>query len=346
MTDTTRTSLPARELPLAPHGEVEILLTSNELRLRGTDDDRVVIRARGGEALDDRITIDGTPGRVRILDRGGEFRFGPLQLRVRRPPDLDIDVPRTARLNVRTLSGDVDAIGIGGSSRWATASGDLRLNVEGGPVSIESMSGDVTLEATAAVAVTARTMSGDLRLHAPRLDSLSASTASGDMDIEADLAEGTGHTISSISGDVQLATGSAVRLEAQSVTGEIRASVPHRAEGGRGHRTLVVGDGRVPLSIRTMSGDVSLRAASQPVPARPPAADHVAPPVLAPAEPPVVAVASAEPTPGAAGPGDLREAARLDVLRALERGDLDVEAASRRLEALGEAGPRSFRGWS
>jgi hypothetical protein len=42
---------------------------------------------------------------------------------------------------------------------------------------------------------------------------------------------------------------------------------------------------------------------------------------------------------------DRREAARLDVLRALERGALDVESASRRLEALDEAGPRQFRGW-
>ena len=42
---------------------------------------------------------------------------------------------------------------------------------------------------------------------------------------------------------------------------------------------------------------------------------------------------------------DRREAERLDVLRALERGDMDVETASRRLEALDEAGPSSFRGW-
>ena len=42
---------------------------------------------------------------------------------------------------------------------------------------------------------------------------------------------------------------------------------------------------------------------------------------------------------------DRREAERLDVLRALERGDVDVETASRRLELLDEAGPRSFRGW-
>jgi hypothetical protein len=42
---------------------------------------------------------------------------------------------------------------------------------------------------------------------------------------------------------------------------------------------------------------------------------------------------------------DRREAERLDVLRALERGEVDVETASRRLELLDEAGPRAFRGW-
>ena len=43
---------------------------------------------------------------------------------------------------------------------------------------------------------------------------------------------------------------------------------------------------------------------------------------------------------------DQREAERLDVLRALERGDVDIETASRRLQALEEAGPLSFRGCS
>jgi hypothetical protein len=42
---------------------------------------------------------------------------------------------------------------------------------------------------------------------------------------------------------------------------------------------------------------------------------------------------------------DRREAARLDILRALERGELDVESATRRLEILDESGPRFFTGW-
>lgn len=321
MTDTTRPQATSRELPLEPGGEVEIVLTSNELRLRGTDDERVVVRTRGGQDIDPDVTIEATPGHVRIRDGGaGEFRLGPLRIGVRHPADLDIDIPRSARVSVRTLSGDVDGSGIGGASRWSTASGDLRLQIEGGPVAVDSMSGDATIESTAAFTLTARLVSGDLRVTAPRLDALTAETTSGDVRIDAALGAGAVHAISSVSGDVQLETASPVRLEVQTVAGDVRASGTHRAEGGRGRRTLVTGDGSVPVSVRTMSGDVHLRAGTPP--------------------------ASAEvPWSGTPGVIDRREAARLEVLRALERGDVDIEAASRRLEALEEAGPRSFRGW-
>lgn len=359
MTDTTGTDRAMREIPLGPDGEVELLLTSNELRLRGTDGDRVVIRGRGGRALDDELTIESGTGFVRIRDGGaGELRIGPLRMRARPSMDLDIDLPRTARVSVRTLSGDIEAQGIGGASRWATASGDLRLAVEGGPVSIESMSGDIVLDASVAVALTARSVSGDLHLRAPLLDAISAATTSGDVDIDAALGDASDHVISSVSGDVRLVTASDVRLEAQTVSGDIRSSGTVRGEGGRGRRTLVAGEGRVRVSVRTMSGDIVLRGGTAPAsvspqpPAapRPPAAPAPAVPP-APVEPPVVvSEASAapnliRPSGAASSSTDQREAARLEVLRALGRGDLDIEAASLRLEALEDAGPRAFRGW-
>jgi hypothetical protein len=75
-------------------------------------------------------------------------------------------------------------------------------------------------------------------------------------------------------------------------------------------------------------------------------AGAVAPPA------PVTVVAEAEAAPnlvrssgGATGSVDRREAARLEILRALERGDLDIEDASHKLEILEDAGPRYFRGW-
>jgi hypothetical protein len=209
------------------------------------------------------------------------------------------------------------------------------------------MSGDLLLEASVPVAVTARSVSGDIRVRAPRLDSVSLATTSGDVLLDGALAAGAAHTVSSVSGDVQVATGSPVRLDAQTVAGDVRASVPHRAEGGRGHRTLVVGDGSVALSVRTMSGDVRLRggatepvappAAPTPMPAPAPAAAPMpptAPAAPAPASPPVPAMTQPD-----------AESARLEVLRALERGEIDVEAASKRLEALEDGVPKPAGGW-
>ncbi len=320
-----------RELPLDPGGSVEIVLAASDLRIHGIDGDRVIVRTRDGEPLDERIRFETAPGVVRIRDGEGDFRLGPVQVRTRRSPDLDIDLPRTAAVSLRTMSGDIEALGIGGASRWASASGDLRVSVSAGPVHLDSMSGDAVLESSVEIALTARTVSGDLKVRAPGLETLDASTTSGDIRVEGDLAQDGRHIISSVSGDVDVITGSPVRLEAQTIAGDIRATGPHSTEGGRGRRTLVVGKGSVPLAVRTTSGDVRLRIAggSRILPSRP---------VEVPMAPPAPAVAR-EPAI------DQREADRLDLLQALERGDMDVETASRRLEALEEAGPRSFRGW-
>ena len=392
MTDSPRTVDPSvRELPLGPDGEVELRLTSNRLRLRAVDGDRVIVRARTTRELERDLEIQSGPGYVRIIDGApGTLRIGPLTIRQDgHAPDLDVDVPRTARVVARTLSGDVDAVGLAAPSRWTTASGDLRLGLEAGPVVIETMSGDAIVEAATAIDVTVRTVSGDIRVRAPRMLGLDAATTSGDVLVEGALAEAGRHAVTSVSGDVRLATGSEVRIEMQSVSGDARASVPHRSEGARGRRTLVVGSGRVHVSVRTLSGDVQLRpgapdaaapatgagtgrkpvvapgedpsgatagpTAPAPVtPAAPPVPEAPPPPMADPAGPVVVATSTA----GPAAPGfdtatavdpvedtsvapvvthaDI-ETARLDVLRALERGDLDVETASLRLDALDDA---------
>ncbi len=365
MTDTLHTAS-VRELPLEPGGSVEISVSSGSVRIRGIAGDRVVVRSHNGDSLADDVRIDATPGTVRIRDAEGGFKLGPLQVRTRRSLDLDIDLPRTAAVSLRTMSGDVEATGIGGASRWATASGDLRIATSAGPIQVETMSGDAVIDASVAIALGARTVSGDLRVRAPRLDATDASTTSGDVHLEAELAPGSRHSVSSVSGDVDIATASPVRLEAQTIAGDVRATGPHTAEGGRGRRTLVVGNGSVALTVRTTSGDVRLRVLGAPAapvaPAAPAAPVAPAPPVVAqaPAAPvppaaPAAPFAPSTPSPltdedtqawNAAEPAvDRREAARLDVLRALERGDMDIETASRRLEALEEAGPRFFRGW-
>lgn len=379
MTETTHASASTREVPLAPGGEVHVHLTSNDARIRGTDRDVVTVQAPGGEDLDDEVVITDDGDRVSIRNAETGVSFGRLRIGTHGSAALDIEVPRSARLTFKTLSGDVIAEGIGRDSRWSTASGDLRLVVGGGTVTADSMSGDLTIEARDAVGIRVRSVSGDVRLSAPRLDALQLSSTSGDVRIAGALGPDFEHTISSVSGDVYVDSSSPIRLESQTIAGDVRASGAHRAEGGRGRRTIVVGDGSVRLAVRTTSGDIRLRggegtdegivppvAPTPPVAPEPPVAPM--PPAIDPRpEPWVVAEAEAAPnlvrsaegaldqpgvppdepgaTQGAESSLDRREQARLDVLRALERGELDVAAASHRLEQIEEAGPRFFRGF-
>ena len=369
MTETT--THVGREVQLPAGGHVEILLTSANVSVRGVDGDRVAVRTRGGEDIDEHVVVEATPLKVRITNNQDGAQFGSLRVRMRGPADLDIDVPRTARVNLRSMSGDVEAFDIGGESHWASASGDLRVELDAGPVSLESMSGDIKLLASTAIEARARSVSGDLTLHAPLFDQLSASTTSGDVRIQGALGEGGDHVISSMSGDVDLSTPSEVRVDTQSITGDVRAIGTWVTEGGRGRRTLVVGAGSIGVSVRTTSGDIRLRVddsapAAPPAPQAPAVPEVPTPPAApAPVVPPPVVVAEAEAAPnlvrppspapepedpsdsiiGAVGPTHRREEARLEILRALERGDLDIESASHRLEILEDAGPRYFRGW-
>ena len=364
-TATSTRAAAVRVLPLDPGATVEVLLTSGGVRVRGTDEARLVLRTRDGRSLDDAVQIEAAPGRVRIRDAAGELHLGPIRFSSRRSVDLDLDVPRGTVLAVRSLSGDLDATGIRGASRWTTASGDLRLIIETGPVAIESMSGDVVLTGEGPLAVTARTVSGDLRLAAPLLDGLDVASTSGDIRVEGELRAGGKHVIASVSGDVQLETRSPVRIETRTIAGDVRSTGPHRTEGGRGRRTVVLGAGSVPVEIRTTSGDISVRALSEgAIPMPPPVAP--APPPVAPVPPPadptdadeLTAAYTPDPAlrqhaPGTPDPelgagiiAGRREAARLEILRALERGEVDIDVASRGLDSLEEGGPDSFHGWS
>ncbi len=427
MTENTRTADPgARALPLAAGGELELKLGSNRLRIRTTDGNQVVIRGRTDHDLERDVEITSGTGWIRVTDGpAGSFRVGPITVRNGgHTPDLDIEVPRNVRISGRTISGDIEAVGIASPSRWQSASGTVRIGAESGPVTIETMSGDAVVDARGTLAVTARTVSGSVRIRAPRVSVLDVATTSGDVTVDAALDEHASHTITSVSGDVRLITGSEVTVDLQSVAGDIRASMPHRVDGARGRRTVVVGSGRVRVLVRTMSGDVRLkpgvpdvaptagetlgeaprgtfwadfgrdwaesakdwaswgtswaagRTWGSPADPRPGAAPAPAPPTLPTTPtptptPPLPAPAAAAPATRAgtdpvvdptlasaaapsSGPSsdpddtapvpDLTyvdiETARLEILRSLERGELNVEAAADRLAALdGVAAP-------
>ena len=120
-----------------------------------------------------------------------------------------------------------------------------------------------------------------------------------------------------------------------------------------GRRSLVVGDGSVELGFRSVSGDLRILAAGdatgsadrgQPAPTFRDLALPPVPPVapVAPRRPaaPVSPVAPAARDELPAVADDPTESRRMEILRALEQGKLDVPTAMDRLAALdGDPGP-------
>jgi hypothetical protein len=135
-------------------------------------------------------------------------------------------------------------------------------------------------------------------------------TVSGDAELEGDLAAAH-HRVETVSGDLSLGLVGGLTLEVRGLSTDGSGAVAHRSEGSRERRRYVIGDGAATLQFSSMSGDVVVHTARR-VAAPPPATP---PPPMPPAPP----------TPPLA-PGE-----QMAVLRALERGDIDVDEASRRL---------------
>jgi hypothetical protein len=222
---------------------------------------------------------------------------------------VDAEVPRRAQLAIEGVSSEVTAAGFRGSQQFRTVSGDLVLTGVGGGMRLNSVSGDASLRAEEPLGLKAASVSGDISVIAPRFTALAATTVSGDVDVEGELAAGTTHEVETVSGDLSLAVAGGFTLEVRGISSEVDVALPHRTEGPNDRRRYVVGDGSARVVFSSMSGDARVG---------PPRRGAVRPPAPSPAPSP----------PAAPLPTETEE---LEILRAVERGEIDVEEATRRL---------------
>ena len=322
-------------------GAIEHRIGTNGLFAIATSSGGIDLHGGDGEAV--RIsTVD--PDDAPLLDRF-EVEAGEGVLRVRSPRgvflgldvlgrrfgwgggvgelDLVVEMPRSARLELATVSGDVHVAALRGQQRYKSVSGDLELEDVAGPIEVDATSGDVSLQAAAPVALRLRTVSGDVSAKAPLIRRLDATTMSGDIRVEGAFEAGQEHSVETVSGDTRLVTASGLTIEARTVSGGISSDTPHRTGGAPGRRAIILGDGKAHLGFRSLSGDLQIlgRGAATAMPQG--AAWRGA------IKPPESARLPAPPTPP-----DPHEAARLGILRALGAGEIDVAEASERLARL------------
>lgn len=346
---------PSLEHAIGAEGLVAIHLRDGEIKVHGVDGDTVRVRDVNGADLSEMFDIEAAEGSLSLQSGPGfEFILGPRSFRRgsrRHSPELRVEVPRRATLSVATESGEIEAIDVVGDQRYHTASGDIDLRSVAGQISIEVVSGDIELTCDGDAALTLRSVSGDVEVRADTLTAIEAQTTSGDLEVTGRLAGPGPFAIETVSGDAMLASAGPIRVEMTTVTGDLTSDVPGAHLTEKGRRSLTVGSGGPTLTFRSMSGDLhlrraatierpptALRASTPPTPPRPPS-------IPTPPKPPSVLGEPGRPgesagTPAANGAiAAAYEDARLRILRSLERGEIDVAEADRRLETLDAGDP-------
>jgi hypothetical protein len=310
-------------------GRLSIKVTSSDAVLRGASGDmaRVTanfqIRASSDEEADaifqaNRLEVDQGAGYLAVSEPGGNSSLGSLVGRIFSGRGVEIDitaeVPQGAALEFAAVSADVNVEGLLGDQQYATVSGDLSLTRLGGSARVNSVSGDVSMRADQPISVKAETVSGDLSVVAPMINGLRANAVSGDVDLEGQLAMGEEYRIDTVSGDLSIALVGGAVFEVRGISSDVSSDLDHRIEGRQDRRRVTVGAGGPEIIFNSMSGDLAIH--------RPRRLDRVPAPPPPPA-PPAAPAAPAPPKPSAEE--------QLAILQALERGEIDVDEAARRL---------------
>jgi len=326
MTPTKEQATTTLEHRIGPRGRFVLRQSSGEIAVRGVEGDTVRVRSLDGRSLTELFTVETGDDHVdlRQIEKLGLGIFGH-----REGAELAIEVPHGAEVSIDAASADIEATDLSGAKRFRTASGEVQLQRLAGAVDVETVSGEIELEGLAPLDVTAKSVSGDLSLRVPTLRRADIGTTSGDIQVDAQLAGEGPFSIRTISGDVVIVGRNGFRVEAESITGDLSSDLPSKRESMPGRKVLIVGRPGATLRFRSVSGDFHVK---QP--------RDVAPPIEAPAapQPPDAPKPPAAPAaPGRiAGVSSDPDAARLEILRELERGDITVAQATDRLGSLDE----------
>lgn len=280
-------------------GSFVLRTVAGTVRIRGTDGEEAEVAARDGSGKVPPLIVNRADGSLHVEpERQGRTFFGAhIGIGV---PDIDfeVEVPRGARVEIQSVSADVSTTGLVGEQSYKLVSGDLELADGGGRIDTKSVSGDMRMRAGSRLEINAVTTSGDLSIDAEQFEVLRLRTVSGDAIIAGRFASGPEHRVETVSGDLRVTPSGGLTIEASGPIVGLRSSIAGKVTAEHGQRGLVVGDGAARLRFRSMSGEVRVegadaRSADRPVGDRPPDS--------------------------------------LEILRAVENGEMDIEEASRLL---------------
>jgi len=260
--------------PASTDVRIHVENVTGDIMVTGWDRQQMHITGSLGDKAE-KLAIDGDKNRWNV-----EVKY-PRKYQDRPPTKLILHVPHGARLDLESVSADIDVQKISGKSlRSKSVSGDIKVSSSSHQISLQSVSGDVHAEGKT-VDSEFESVSGDITVSGAR-DEVSLSTVSGDVLLEAgELSHGKFDTVSgnlilklgigpeagikieSMSGDVRLSLPKKVsaRIRAETFSGDIRAPHGdiHKSRHGPGASwKYTAGNGDGEVTIHTFSGDITL----------------------------------------------------------------------------------------
>jgi DUF4097 and DUF4098 domain-containing protein YvlB len=264
-----------------------------------------------------RITAETRSG------KGGVWNLGKNVCRV----DYDVLVPRGCRVHAKTVSADVRVTGTAGPFEIETVSGDVSVDDVRGESTLTTVSGDATIRRMTGQ-LAGRTTSGDFTVQDSELWRFNLNSVSGDFRLHTPLTPNEHYHARTVSGDLLLAvppdTGATVQLK--TVSGDVQSDLPAEIiRAGRRHWQGRINGGGANVEMTSVSGDLHIARGSE-SPGGQPARQNFEPRPTTDWQP----QAPTPPEP----PSPPQESETTRILRDLEVGEISVEEALARLEAL------------
>lgn len=271
---------------LSVQGKVSIENVKGRIVVRTWSKPQVLITGSLGEGVEKlRITGDrqSLDIEVKYPDGGAWNLFGKRGRNIENTV-LVVTIPRTASLEIGSVSASVDVAQMAGSElEVSSVSGDVSVtasspgeasfdNVSGNTtlrltsrkVEANSVSGDVSLRGGLDGEVSMESVSGDLKLTAGALKRLDVSTVSGDAHLQAGVQAAGSIRAETLSGDLllRLPATTGARLHAESFSGDLSSpsAKVRREEHGPGKSLDArYGDGKASVRLESFSGDVTVQ---------------------------------------------------------------------------------------
>lgn len=226
--------------------------TPGEVTVTGADTDAVEVRTELNRSLlfEPDETLDERDGEVRAEASCQAALMSACSV------EYDVTVPKGAEVEVSTVGGGVELVGVDGTVRADSVSAPIEAEDLGGDARLETTSGPIDVKGASGT-VEARSVSAPIEMEGVDSDRVVAESTSGPIEIEGAF---TTAELESTSGQVEVETRERFEsLRAESTSGSIELRVPGGAYDVRTETT----SGSADVEVRDDSGaDSSIRAST------------------------------------------------------------------------------------